>query len=491
MPAVATPRWRRVYQDLRQAIEGGGLHAGARLPSSRVHAAALGVSRNTVLTALAQLAAEGYVEGRVGAGTFVTSPVGAEAAGSAADHAAAADATAGVVAGPATPPPTAAPLATFGARALAARPWSPPTESQLPFDFRYGTATSDLGLTGRWRRLLRRTPAPIDYGDAAGYPPLRRALAGYLERRRGVRTVPEDVIVTSGSQQALDLLARVVLDPGASALVEDPVYQGARGVLAAYGATLVGMPVDGDGARVPARPPRGVRLAYVTPSHQFPTGAVMSLARRRALLSTAARHGFWVIEDDYDAEFRYDVRPIPALQGLDRSGRVAYVGTFSKVLFPALRLGYLVAPPALKAPLLAAKWLADRHTPTLEQATMAEFIDSGDFERHLDRGRRRHALRRAALVRALERHLAEDAVASGTASGVHALVRHPGVPRSRVRSLLDAARERGVGLYDSAPYYLRRPPAAAEILVGYGALEPEAIDEGVRRWAAALRCCLR
>jgi len=464
-------RWRTVYQDLREAITSGALAAGAKLPATRTYAESLGVSRNTVLAAYEQLAAEGYVEARVGAGTFV---VGREPA------------TGNTVRVPmaAAPPPG---ISTFARRAVAARPGTPYGDGGPRFDFRYGRAPSEIGLAGRWRKLLASTPAPLDYGDTAGYLPLRRALAGYLRRRRGVRLGPDDVIVTTGSQQALDLLARVLLDPGDGVLIEDPAYQGARQVLEAYGANLQPMAVDEDGARPPQKDLRRVRLAYVTPSHQFPTGAVLSFARRRELLESAAHSGYWLVEDDYDAEFRYDVRPVPALQGMDPHGRVAYVGTFSKVLFPALRLGYLVAPPALREPVLAAKWLADRHTATIEQAAMAELIASGRFERYLAAARRRHAQRREALVTSLAEHFGSTARCLGTSTGVHVLVRHPRLPIERTADLVRAASERGVGLYPSTPYYLGDPPRMVELVVGYGAMDPDEIRAGVALWAEAAR----
>src|SRR5690606_1403412 len=226
---------------------------------------------------------------------------------------------------------------------------------------------------------------------------------------------------------------------------------------------------------------------YVTPSHQFPTGVVLSHARRRALLAHAAQHRYLIVEDDYDAEFRYDVRPVPALHGMDPHGRVAYVGTFSKVLFPALRLGYLVAPPALREALLAAKWLADRHTAAIEQAAMAELIGSGTFERYLAAARRRHAQRRETLVTSLAERFGAAARVVGTSTGVHVLVRHPGLPADRTTDLVHAAAERGAGLYPSTPYYLGEPPPMTELVVGYGAMDPDASRAGVALWADAAR----
>lgn len=469
--AARAPRWRSVYHDLRDAVTSGALAAGTKLPSTRTHAETVGVSRNTVLAAYDQLAAEGYVEARVGAGTFVVGPAGAPTTSSEA------------------PTDASVPLglSAFGRRAVAASPGTPYRDGGPRFDFRYGRTPSEIGLAGKWRKLLASTAAPLDYGEAAGYLPLRRALAGYLRRRRGVRVGPDDVIVTTGSQQALDLLARVLLDPGDDVLLENPVYQGARQVFQAHGAHLHPMSVDEDGACLPEEVPERMRLAYVTPSHQFPTGVVLSYARRRALLAHAAQHRYLIVEDDYDAEFRYDVRPVPALHGMDPHGRVAYVGTFSKVLFPALRLGYLVAPPALREALLAAKWLADRHTAAIEQAAMAELIGSGTFERYLAAARRRHAQRRETLVTSLAERFGAAARVVGTSTGVHVLVRHPGLPADRTTDLVHAAAERGVGLYPSTPYYLGEPPPMTELVVGYGAMDPDAIRAGVALWADAAR----
>ena len=256
----------------------------------------------------------------------------------------------------------------------------------------------------RWRRLLARrwreagrSPALGRYGDPAGFRPLREALAGYLARARGVRCSPEQVVVVSGSQQALDLLARVCLDPGDAAALEEPGYPPARAVLLAAGARPVPLPVDAAGLVVGALPPPAgaPRLVYVTPSHQYPTGVTLSLTRRLQLLEWAAASGALVVEDDYDSELRYAGPPLPALQGLDARGRVAYVGSCSSVLFPPLRVGWIVAPPPLVAPLVAAKWLADRQTPTLDQQVLADFINGGHLARHLRRARALYGARRA------------------------------------------------------------------------------------------------
>lgn len=238
--------------------------------------------------------------------------------------------------------------------------------------------------------------------------------------------------------------------------------------------------MDGEGLDVAAAPPDGARLVYVTPSHQFPTGAVMSLRRRLALLEWAARYGAYVLEDDYDSEFRYEGRPVEAVQGLDRHGRTIYVGTVSKVLSPTLRLGYLVVPEALVEACEALKWLCDRHTPTLEQAALADFMAEGHFERHLRRMRTRNARRREALLAALDEQLGGRVRMTGTNAGVHLLVWLRGVPPARLGELIDRAAANGVGLYSCAPYFLEPPPEAG-LLMGYASLSPEEIREGIRR----------
>lgn len=358
----AAPLHRQLYEGLREAILSGRLSAGALLPSTRELAAGLGVSRNTATSAYAQLLAEGYLEGRVGSGTYVArslpddllrarSGPGGEPGGAGAEVA----------------------LSRRG-RLLAATPTTTARDAGPARAFRPGIPALDAFPFGLWRRLESRfwrrpPPGLLGYGDPAGYGPLRAGISAYLRAARAVRCSPEQVIVVSGSQQALDLAARVLLDPGDAAWVEEPGYAGARAALLGAGARLVPVPVDEEGLDVAAGARLGpdARLVHVTPSHQYPLGATMSLARRLELLGWARRSGAWVLEDDYDSEYRYAGRPLEALQGLDAEGRVIYVGTFSKVLFPSLRLGYLVLPPDLVDAFAAARELTDRHPPGPDQ----------------------------------------------------------------------------------------------------------------------------
>jgi GntR family transcriptional regulator/MocR family aminotransferase len=319
-----------------------------------------------------------------------------------------------------------------------------------------------------------------DYPDPQGLPALREQVCDYLARRRGIIAEPADILIVSGTQQAFALAAEVLLDEGDRVVIEDPHYQGARQVLQASGADLVGCAVDSDGivtAQLPQHAP--VRLAVVTPSHQFPTGVVLSLARRMELLTWAERAGCWLIEDDYDGEFRYDARPLAALKSLDRAGQVLYIGTFSKVLFPALRLGYMVLPAQLRDAFVAAKWLADRGCPAIEQAALARLMASGAFERHLRATAKALKTRRAALLGALERHVGNAVEVADSSAGMHVLAWLPGLRAAQMRELIERARERGLGLYPIAPYYLRQPQRQG-LLLGYADLPPADLDVAMR-----------
>lgn len=456
---------------MRKAILAGAFQGGGRLPSTRELAQQLGVSRTVVLLAYDQLLAEGFTEGRSGSGTYVAAEVGLPRSAPSGD-------------------PARLSLARFGKAAALA--WSKLNFPQhrvtaLPYDFAYGRSDVSTFPFAMWRRLLLKcargvSVAELDYGPAGGNPNLREAICAHLRRSRAVSCDPAQVIVVNGSQQALDLIARVLLQPGDRVVVEDPSYQGTTEVLRAAAVRLLPTPVDEQGLD-PARLPASARIVFVTPSHQFPTGSILPLARRLALLDWAKRKDAVVVEDDYDGEFRYEGQMLESLQGLDRGERVIYIGTFSRTVFSALRIGYLVVPKSLIAAFSAAKWLCDRHTASLEQATLAEFISSGMYERYLRRLRRRNATRRESLLEAVGKHLRGRVEVTGAAAGAH-LVLWP-LRRMAEDALIGGACARGVGVYGIAPYYLKRP-ARTGLLLGYSRLTESDIQEGIRRLAKVL-----
>jgi GntR family transcriptional regulator / MocR family aminotransferase len=466
------PLYRRLYQALKSTIREGRLAPDARLPSTRELAADLRVSRNTVMLAYEQLLAEGYVVTRDRATTSVARALPAPAAPTSSRPGS----------------PRSAPVSAYARRLLRRldAPVARAGRAGLRYDFRYGEPSIDEFPREIWRRLLaaraRRTARDaFGYASPAGYAPLRAALADYLKRARGVVGDADQIVITSGSQQGFDLATRVLLDPGDVAVVEEPHYPGVTIPFEAAGARLARVPVDGDGlqtSRLPAR----ARVAYVTPCHQFPTGVIMPLERRLALLAWAARAGAWVIEDDYVSEFRYEGRPLEALQSLDRDGRVIYVGTFSKTLFPALRIGYLVLPASIVPAFVAAKWATDRFSATLAQEALADFITSGQFERYLRRAGNRNAARRRALIGALRQHFGDRVEIAGENTGVHLVVWLNDVPPRDLPAVIARARAAGVGLYPVAPFHASPPPRAG-LLFGYASLTEADIRAGIRRMA--------
>jgi GntR family transcriptional regulator / MocR family aminotransferase len=464
------PLYRRVYHALKSTIRAGRLPPGARLPSTRELASDLRVSRNTVMLAYEQLLAEGYVVGRSRAATSVASalPTSVMPASSRAMHA---------------HPPAVSAYARRLTRLLGA----PPSRSTgLRYDFRYGEPSVDEFPREIWRRLLaararRSAREAFGYADPAGYAPLRAALAEYLKRARGVVAEADQIVITNGSQQGFDLAARVLLDPGDVVVVEEPHYPGVTIPFEAAGARLTYTPVDGGGLQTHRLPPRA-RLAYVTPCHQFPSGVIMPLERRLSLLAWAARTNSWVIEDDYVSEFRYEGHPLEALQSLDRDGRVIYVGTFSKTLFPALRIAYLVLPRSVVPAFVAAKWATDRFSATLAQEALTDFITTGQFERYLRRAGNRNAARRRALIGALRQHFGDRVEIAGENTGVHLVVWLNDVRPRDLPAVLARAREAGVGLYSVAPFFTS-PPRRAGLLFGYASLTEADIRAAVRRIA--------
>jgi len=467
---VGNPLYKQIYAGLRSAVLSGKLAPGARLPSTRDLAEQLRVSRAVVLEAYDQLLAEGFVTGRSGSGTYVTQGLSTRLTQSKKS--------------------TSLRLSDFGSAAAdAAAALGSGQAAKCLYDFKFGRSESDVEIFpfDQWQRMLTRharraSLTQLDYGPPAGNPVLREAICAHLRRSRAVVCDPSAVIIVSGSQQALDLIARVLLDRGERVAIENPSYQGTRQILSAAGAHLVPVMVDREGLN-PAALPRRARLCFVTPSHQFPTGTILSLTRRLALLEWANDTNAVIIEDDYDGEFHYEGQPLESLQGLDSHGRVIYVGTFSRTVFPSLRVGYLVVPKQLVSPFTGAKWLNDQHSGVLEQQTLAEFITTGAYERHLRRLRRTNSARREALLQAIQEHLNGQVEVSGAGAGAHVALWLK--VRGSESSLLQHAAERGVGIYGMSQYFLAKPSRPA-FLLGYSRMREAEIREGIRRLGEVL-----
>jgi GntR family transcriptional regulator/MocR family aminotransferase len=435
----------RIYRQLLDAVMDGRLRPGERLPPTRELAQRLAVSRNTVAVAYDRLTAEGFLVGRVGAGTFVHETATSGVRGRAA--------------------PTG--------RDVRPRRWwrTPPPPANT------------------WRRLVaNELRAPDAYSahylDPAGDPGLRAAIARHIGVSRWVHAGPDDVLVTQGAQQALDLIGRVTIEPGTCVTIEEPGYPQARLLFESLGARVVGVPVDAEGLDVTALP-RTARLVYTTPSHQYPLGMPMSLARRTALLDWAGRHGALVVEDDYDSEFRFSERPLEPLQSLDRSGRVVYVGSFAKTTLPMLRLGFLVAPESLRQALRGARQLADWHGDPITQAAMARFIDEGLLARHIRRATREYAARHDRITAALARDFTDWLRVVPSAAGLHLCAHATGTSDDLDRVLALAA-DAGVGVGALAGSD-GGAPARPGVVIGYGAVDPTLIDEGMAVLAASFR----
>lgn len=490
------PLYRQIYRAFRNEILSRRFAPGERVPSTRALSDLLKISRNTAVLAYEQLLSEGYLETRVGAAGTVVAPV----------------------LPPDSPYFTSSKsserqrqtlkrprvrLALAGGRILnaarkvatslelAALTWelAPP---HIQYDFRPGRAAFGDLPYALWCRLLGSRARHVSlrdlgYGPPAGRLELREAIATRLRRLRGLHASPERVVIVNGTQQALELIGRVLLNPRERVLIEEPHYTGARCAFMSTGAELVISPVDGYGIRVPAatKQKRSVRLAYVTPSHQFPTGVVLPIARRLELLDWASRERAFIVEDDYDSEYRYDGPPLQALAGLDREDRVIYVGTFSKILFPGLRLAYLVLPESLVEPVVAAKAIGDTGTATLEQLVLADFISMGHFDRHLRRTNAANAARRNALVAAVHKEFGERAEVCGANAGLHLLVWLKAKRGGMITDVHRKAEKAGVGLYTVDPFYIT-PPRRTGVVLGYAPLREREIREGIRRLAAAL-----
>lgn len=460
---------RQIYGSLKAQILEGVFAASGRLPSSRALAAELGVSRTTVTAAYEQLAAEGYITVRQGARPEVVAP-----------------------SAPATlddTPPSALRLSAYADRVLEASAWRPPVRSTA-IDFRYGDLAPSDFPTLAWKRamdaVLAKRPEHVAYADPCGSPRLRAALQGYLWRARAIEAPLDRIVIVNGSQQGLDLCARLMLDPGDAFVIEEPCYRMARRVFASVGARPVSIPVDRQGLETERLASVEARLAHVTPSHQFPLGGVLSRARRLELLAWARANDAVVIEDDYDSEYRYDIDPTPALHALQGGANVVYLGTVSKTLSPSLRLGYAVVPPGLREAFSAAKQLTDRHTPTMEQEALAALIESGAYEAHVRRVRRRNGERRRVLLDALRRTFGDAVEIEGSNAGLHLVAWFKTLPLDREPALVEAAAALGLGVYPISPLYVSSRPDRLGLVLGYAALEARQIERGVELLARAV-----
>lgn len=400
-----TPLFEQIYENIRQAILSRRLRVGTKIPSTRLLAKELKVSRNTVLNAFEQLFAEGYLITKKGSGTYVAEKLPddlLQARNESFDS-----------------KPHQKTLRKISERGkkLAKTKVAFSANDKKPRAFQTGFTAHDKFPMNIWTRIITRNLRKssgklqeyLDYREIHGYFPLREAISKYLASSRGVVCEPEQIIIVSGSQQGLDLAARVLLDKGDEVLIEDPNYKGALGALLAAEAKIIPVPLDAEGIDLAAaqRISKNSRAAFVTPSHHFPLGTVMSLSRRLELLEWANRNGTWIVEDDYDSEFRYDGKPFPALYGLDGNDRVIYSGTFSKVMFPSLRLGYLVVPPDLVNAFAKALLFTTVHAPVLEQVALTDFINEGHFGRHIRRMRKLYAERQDLLVNEIQDKLSD------------------------------------------------------------------------------------
>lgn len=461
---------RQIYETLKDQILGGAFGSAGPLPSSRALAQELGVSRTTVTVAYEQLVTEGFIEVRQGARPRVAAAVVRF------------DARTKVI-----KPADALCLSSYGERVQRLPARGPRAGAGLVVDFQYGDLAQADFPTGMWKRAMNAAMAEqqerLAYEDPQGSYRLRVALQGYLWRARALRCDVEQIIVVNGSQQGLDLCARLLLDPGDRFVIENPCYAMARSVFASTGASPVSLPADDGGLDTDLLAGLNARLAYVTPSHQFPLGGVLPVARRHKLLEWARRQDAYVVEDDYDSEYRYDINPVLPLHGLGDSDKVIYLGTISKTLSPTLRIGYLVVPAGLEAVFASAKQLTDRHSPIAEQVALASLIEGGSYESHVRRMRRLNRERRETLLNALRHRFGDHIAIAGADAGLHIVAWFNGVPRSREAEFLENARRVGVGLHSVSSLYDPKAndvvPDKVGVVMGYAALETRQIERGV------------
>jgi GntR family transcriptional regulator/MocR family aminotransferase len=445
------PLTRQIYEHLRTQILAGALSSGSRMVSTRHLASELGVSRNIVLNVFDQLLAEGYIEARTGAGTFVATGASFRT----------------------RPLPELRNIPSVGFRPLGAG----------LIDFRSGLPDLARFPVRTWERLSREvwaalTPSDLSYGQPEGRPELRKEIAGYIAAYRGVRCHPDQILVTGGTTQAVGIISRLLMGGRArTCILEDPVTSDIQSITSGFGARILGVPVDGQGLRVDSLP-SGARPAfvYVTPSHQFPLGVTMPIQRRARLLEYVRSRGAYVLEDDYDSEFRYDSPPISSIQGLDPQ-RVIYVGTFSKTLCPALRIGYIVFPPELVRRGREVKWFTDLHNSSVEQLILARFLAEGHFVRHVHIMKKAHRALRQVLVKALETRFGSEAEVLGSAAGLHLCAQFRGTRFTP--ALLARIQEAGVKVYPVEEHAIHKGRWSDTLILGYGILTAARIKEGV------------
>jgi GntR family transcriptional regulator / MocR family aminotransferase len=470
------PKYQQLGRALQQAMAEGRLAPGARLPSTRDLAHTLRLSRNTVRSAYDHLAAGGVIAGRHGSGSYtLASP------------------SKGPPAQPAAPPAALPPQSRFSARTRAIHDYAAPRIHRgLRFNLQYGEPLTDVLLPDVWKRELARAASytRLGYPPMQGLPELRQAVARYLHERRGIVAEADDIVIVAGTQQALSLAARVLLDEGAAAVMEDPGYFAARWALAAHGATLIPVPVDRGGLVVERLPEQRPGLIYVTPTHQFPLGVALAARRRAELLRYAKAQRTWIVEDDYDGELNFDgpaVRPLRAMAGGEQ---VIHVGSFSKVLAPSLRLAYLVAPRALRDDFVSAKLLCDLGCSAIEQAALAGLLTSGGFERHLRRVVRALRSRRNALVAGLRRHAAPHLRFDVPTTGMHLVAWQAASSRLHLPTLIRVAAGSGIGLHPLGPHAWAHEAAPA-LLLGYAGLSAAEITLACRLLGPCIEQALR
>ena len=471
---------RKIYNLLRLKIDSGDLIPGQKMPSTRTLASDLGISRSSVVAIYDQLASEGYIETSPGAHARVATGITFSSTSSkkSADQ----------------PKSQTHSISAYGQRIEGLTLPQPISAQTKEINFLYGALADADFPKLLWRRhytqALMKRQTHLYYSAPEGEVELRAEVQGYLLRARGLSCSADQILIVQGSQQAIDLCARVLVDPGSAVIMEEPCYLMARRVFESIGAEVLSVPVDEHGLVTNELPKVKNSLIYVTPSHQFPLGAVLPIGRRRELLSWAKTNKAWIIEDDYDSEFRYGLRPTETLQSLDADGTVIYIGTFSKALSPQLRLGYLVLPMSLVKAFRNAKQLTDRHAPLVEQNAVAELIKSGAYERHIRRVRRENEQRRSVLIESIAKYLPEGTLIEGTATGLHIVVWLEDFRVEDEVAIVAQAKSLGVGIWSITPLYAlgqkMRKQNCAGFILGYAGLMPSEIKKGIKLLAKAL-----